>query len=202
MVVVVRYGPAMRIRGAAWAGVVAVGLAGGVALGGCAGEDPDPPPATSPEPTTSISESTTSEPTVAVPEMPAEAAEPTAEGAEAWVAHWIDLLNYAYATGDTEPLIGISGSTCDVCSETAEEIDAVFDGGGYIEGGLVSTTSVRSPAPDIDAVVNVSVTYSQSDGVNISGDGVEERFDGIDSTNVAFVMVFDQGSWNLQGIGT
>ena len=41
---------------------------------------------------------------MAAPEMPAEASEASAAGAEACAGHWIDLLNYAYETGDTEPL--------------------------------------------------------------------------------------------------
>ncbi len=80
----------MTLRGVAWAGAV---LAVVVATAGCT-EDPAPLPtrtSSAPTPTTP----TATEPTVAVAEMPREATEATAAGAEAWADHWFDVLNYA-----------------------------------------------------------------------------------------------------------
>ncbi len=71
-------------------------LVGSLLITGCTGDEPNPPSPSS----TSESPTDTSSPTVTVPAMPEEAKVGDAAGAEAFVRHWIDLLNYAYATGE------------------------------------------------------------------------------------------------------
>lgn len=185
------------LRGAAWACAL---VAGGLVVGGCTPDEPEPTPTTPVETSTSTPE--TSEPTAAAPDMPAEASEPTAAGAEAFVRHWIDLINLAYASGDTSPVTEISGPTCKVCSTTVERIDSVYSQGGRIEGAQMSLDRVASPAPDASNLVSVSAALAQAPGEAIASDGARTAIDGSPQRSVAFVMVFENAAWQLRGIGS
>lgn len=91
-------------------GLIAAAL---VLVAGCQG-DPD---VLEPDPTTSPT------PTATPPEMPDQATEDSEEGAAAFVAHWIDVYNYAARTGDGERLRSISPD-CDACDSYADALEA------------------------------------------------------------------------------
>lgn len=185
------------LRGAAWACAL---VAGALVIGGCTPDDPEPTPTTPVETSTSAPE--TSEPTVAVPEMPAEAAEATAAGAEAWVAHWFELVNYAKATGDTTPLKDLSGQSCQVCAGTAADIDANYANGSHMEGGEARLLSSLSPPPDARNLVAVAATFTEDPATVVSADGSREPRNATPETRVDFVMVYEEGRWALREIGT
>lgn len=94
-------------------------------LSGCGG---DPPPMAPPAPSPSES-------AVAAPVMPEEAKADSKAGAIAFVQHYVELLNYAQGTGDTVPLIALSGSGCRSCTRVRDAIDEIYDSGGRITGG-------------------------------------------------------------------
>ncbi|MGO1726875.1 DUF6318 family protein [Glutamicibacter ardleyensis] len=74
--------------------------------------------------------------TAKLPEKPAVMKEHTEEGLNAAVRHWVDLQNYAIASGDTEPLAEFSAPNCDYCNDAIAEIDKTYGTGGRIDGGL------------------------------------------------------------------
>ena len=49
------------------------------------------------------------------PELPDEAKENSEKGAEAAARHYLDLIVYAWNTGDTQPLADMSAPTSEVC---------------------------------------------------------------------------------------
>jgi hypothetical protein len=113
-------------------------LAGGVVaallLAGCSGDEPaaEPPPLKAPTTSPVATESpTTPEP----PVLPAAARENTKAGAVAFAHHYIDLINYATATGQSDGLLRASGAKCGACRETGRFIDRVYADGGFIRGG-------------------------------------------------------------------
>lgn len=185
------------LRGAAWACAL---VAGGLVIGGCTPVEPEPRPTTPVETSTSAPE--TSEPTVAAPEMPNEAAEASAAGAEAWVRHWIDLLNYAYDTGDTEPLAALSPSVCKVCSGTISDINEIYGAGGRLEGAEMVPSRVLSPPPDARNLVAVGVTFTEAASIRVNADGSRTEEPATAETEVGFVLVHENGAWQLRGIGT
>lgn len=185
------------LRGAAWACAL---VAGSLVVGGCTPDEPEPTPTTPVETSTSAPE--TSEPTVAVPELPGEARQATADGAVAWVGYWFELLNYAKTSGNTQPLRDLSGSTCKVCDGTAADIDAVYESDGLIVGGEVVPSDMRSPAPDARNLVVVNVTFSEEPEQHSYSDGRTEQVEGTTATNVGFVLVHEGGAWALREIGT
>lgn len=191
------YVPAMRVQG-----VVGVVVVVACLVAGCTPDEPDPTSTASVPTTSTTTEPTTSTPTVAVPELPEAATVGDAAGAEAFVKHWVDVLNYAYATGDTEPVQELSLPVCELCSETVTEIEDAYGPGGHIEGGVATVTLVRSPPPDADGVVSVSVLLEQAIYTTVALDGTRTKDDGAPPQNAGFVLDWIDDSWQLVGIGS
>lgn len=103
-------------------GLIAAAL---VLLAGCQG-DPD---VLEPDPTTSPT------PTATPPEMPDQATEDSEEGAAAFVAHWIDVYNYALESGNTDELQALSSKDCEGCINYIRLFGSTYESGGYFRGG-------------------------------------------------------------------
>lgn len=95
------------------------------AFTGCSGDDePDAAPtetSTSSEPPESSA--ATSAPTEQPPALPAEAQGDDDASAIAFVEHWVDLLNFAFTTGDTEPARALAPN-CELCNEALDGVDS------------------------------------------------------------------------------
>ncbi|MFC5678502.1 DUF6318 family protein [Aeromicrobium endophyticum] len=92
-------------------------MAAALVLSACS-SDPTPK---EPDPSKAATPTT---PAVAVPTMPPQASEDSPEGAAAFVKHYVDVFNYAAATGDVKELSAIS-SKCKPCSEYAEDFSSL-----------------------------------------------------------------------------
>ncbi|MFB6726621.1 DUF6318 family protein [Kribbella sp. NPDC056345] len=113
---------------------------GALALSACgpgspeAGRPNTAPPSTS-TPTTSGSNSSTPTSTPSgAPERPAAAKGLTLGAADAFYRYYIDLENYAAATGDTTALLNESESGCEGCKEYADFVAKVNAANGGISG--------------------------------------------------------------------
>jgi hypothetical protein len=113
-------------------------------LAGCGGDpktDPSPAPST---PVTSPASTTPSPPA-----MPDAARANTRAGAIAFVRHYIELINYAQATGDVGALAAVEEGTCKSCSAASEGVRKHYESGGAIKGGdwhVRSANVVRNDA--------------------------------------------------------
>lgn len=67
--------------------------------------------------------------------MPAQASEESPEGAAAFVAYYVKVLNYAAATGDVEELTRLSSPDCDGCQTYIALYRDTYEAGGYFRGG-------------------------------------------------------------------
>lgn len=67
--------------------------------------------------------------------MPPQASEDSAEGAAAFVHHYVDVFNYAAATGDVDELTRLSSPDCDGCQRYIDLYRDTYDAGGYFKGG-------------------------------------------------------------------
>lgn len=101
---------------------VVVGLL--VLLGACS-----QPEVIEPEPAASPTASARPAPT-----MPEQAREDSDEGRVAFVTHWIDVLNYASATGQTAELEDLSADDCSGCLEYIDLYRDTYESGGSVEG--------------------------------------------------------------------
>ncbi len=121
----------------------AAGLLGPLlVLGGCSGEDPQPkiaPPESSAPTSASATPSGPVEPT-----MPAAAKQHNAAGAEAFVAYYWELVNYAQATGELAKLKSLGSGACQACAGGVAGLRTVFANGGTIQGGDASLSNVSS----------------------------------------------------------
>ena len=141
---------------------LAVAVAGLLLLAGCS-DNPEPAPL---EPSSSPS---TSESPDAAPEMPDEARENTPEGAEAFVRYWVEVLNHATVSGETQILRDHSSSDCTSCQSILDLIDSTYGDGGAIqsEGWKINQMSVAlgpgNPAPASAALVIISSPQSFTD---------------------------------------
>jgi hypothetical protein len=101
-------------------------LATALVLSACSSEptprEPDPSKATT----------ATTTPAVAVPTMPPQASEDSPEGAAAFVKHYVDVFNYAAATGDVKELSRLSAPDCEPCSRYADRFRDIYKAGDRI----------------------------------------------------------------------
>lgn len=104
-------------------------------VAGCGGEPSAPVPSSGPSATASPTPSST--PTGA-PVLPEAATQNTKAGAIAFVKHYIELINYAQATGDTAALAAVDSKACKSCANARNHLDQIYAAGGHITGGEFS----------------------------------------------------------------
>jgi hypothetical protein len=140
---------------------IAVGAVIVAALAGCNGEETAAAPNSSP----SASQSETPSPTASAtatrpaPTPPAEASEHTDLGAIAFAKHFVEVLNYTAASGDTSQLSAISSTRCTTCRQIIELTREAYANGGYIRGRgwTVMTQSVFRPGSSGMRIVRLDV---------------------------------------------
>lgn len=130
-----------------------------VLVAGCT-DDPEPK---EPKPTTSAT------PTATAPTMPAQAKENSPEGASAFVAHYIEVLNHASRTGDVAELSRLSDPDCSGCKKYIDLYRDTYAKGGSFSGGewTPGKMSVDFGEPETYVTTTVAVARSEySDGAN------------------------------------
>jgi hypothetical protein len=114
-----------------------------LSLGGCSGDDPEPriaPPSSSAP--TSPSTTPASGPTE--PVMPDEARGTDAKAAAAFVKFYLDVADYAQATGELDALRRWSSETCKACQSGIDAISNLYQEGGVLRGGGTSVRPLES----------------------------------------------------------
>lgn len=64
-----------------------------------------------------------------------------------FVRHYIDLINFAQATGQSRPLKAVERPDCKSCKTGRANLDSIYARGGHIIGGAIKATLI-SVAPD------------------------------------------------------
>lgn len=128
--------------------VVALVLCG--ALSACsdhAGSPKPLAPATSPAtPSPTATSRTSPSPSVTgPPTMPAEARGTSKASAEAFVRHWVDVLNYSGSAGDSRSLRRLGKRNCQDCDAIADYIDSIGKAHGIILGRGWTLRSTGTP---------------------------------------------------------
>jgi hypothetical protein len=65
--------------------------------------------------------------------MPSSAQGADRAAAEEFVGHWVQTLNYATASGDTEGLKMLATRDCISCANFANTLDQIYGAGGHVE---------------------------------------------------------------------
>jgi len=164
-----------------------VSVAAGVMLSGCSG-DPEP---REPEP----SSSSTPDPTATPPPLPEAATVESTEGAAAFVDYYLEVLNYAAHTGDTDPVRDLSGPECGSCDNYISTVSGIYEDGGRVVGGdwsagdlLISEGAGYWTATG--EVVTAAGTQ-QDDGNSQPREAAETR------ENLQFVLAFEAERWTM-----
>lgn len=89
-------------------------------------------------------------PAVAAQDLPEAARAQDHLGATAFVRHWWDQFNVAYASGDATALRAISTQECVFCQSVIDDVEARAAAGERTEGGEISVLDVAAP-PDVEA---------------------------------------------------
>jgi hypothetical protein len=86
----------------------------------------------------------------------------TLSAAELFIRHYIDLMNYAAATGDTSAMRSVSAQACSGCAKYYASVEQVNEQGGGLTGDyrerVVEVTELTRTAKDkVAASTNVTV---------------------------------------------
>jgi hypothetical protein len=83
--------------------------------------------------------------------LPTEANAESDSAGRAFVRHYFAAISYALKSGDTEPMIDVSGVDCQSCTSIADLVDGVYDKGGrYETPGWEVERIVAAPRPGND----------------------------------------------------
>ncbi|WP_448631549.1 DUF6318 family protein [Cellulomonas soli] len=138
-------------------------LSGALLLGACAtGPNPSvaPTPVGAPSATATPAVPAAGEPSMtdvpAAPVAPTDLARTDADGAIAASVHLLAMLDHAYATGDTQPLLGLSGPGCGWCRSMAQQISR------SALGARGTTLLVHTPGAVTASELGEGATWSSS----------------------------------------
>lgn len=161
-------------------------------LAACQG-NPEPPPLDGTP--TSPSPSRTTSPTVAAPSLPPEAEGTSPTAAKAFVRHYVDLVNYAMATGDTGPMQAASAPNCESCAGVEVRIRGVYEAGGSIEsnGWQVRSLALVPLQPRNRPMVDAGIEMSPQ-LVRQNAKAEPERFKG-GRLPTTFFLAYNEAGW-------
>ena len=96
-------------------------------LAGCT-SNAEPTPLPEPSPS-----SASPSPSATPPSLPPEAEGTSPQAAKAFARHYVDVINYAARTGDTNDLRELGTADCVSCEAIASNIEKIYNAGGHIE---------------------------------------------------------------------
>lgn len=157
-----------------------------VLLTGCTGapepREPDPAGSTSPKPSATP------------PPLPEAATQETPDGAASFVDHYLEVLNYAAHTGDTDSLRALSGSECGSCEKYVDVVDATHAAGGAYTGGDWSAGPLSVAMQGDEWRLEGEVTTAKGTFDNGSDPPVETD---PSTVVVAFLVQHIDGEWRM-----
>lgn len=137
------------------------------------------------------------------PELPKLATENTAEGAKAFVKHYIATINYANASGDTAPMRALANKElCKLCIGIADSIDHDVREGLRMEGGKYEVTEIVAGLSDEGYAVPFRLVQESAMYRNKAGK-LERPLDGGDGENILVVgrlKWHGNGVWSLESM--
>ncbi len=159
-----------------------------VLLAGCSGKlapkEPDSTGSASPEATATP------------PPLPEAATQETTEGAEAFVEHFVAVVNHSSLSGSIDGLKEISSDTCTSCSKLAETIKGVYEAGGEYTGGAWSLGTITSTS--VGALILLTADLTAAEGTLTPASNAEVTTTPPDLTSVTFELEFVAGAWRVR----
>ena len=172
-------------------------------MSGCTGDDTgqDPDVATTAvptEPQTATAPDEAVPRTTEPPSVPLAAKKNTDVGAEAFVRHWVDVLNYSRSTGYAEELQALSDTSCAGCRGYVESFSTIYgSGGGSIKGGEATLSNLRTVPDSNGADWSGVATIEFAAFTVIESDKTRQRFTA-DEGRLTVEVVWDADAWEMQ----
>ncbi len=151
-------------------------VAAALVLAGCS-SDPQPR-----DPTPSATPTSTATP----PPLPPQASEDTPEGAAAFVSYWVEVSNYAAATGDVDELSRISDPDCSGCQSYIDLYRDTYEAGGYFRGGDWELGELTVDYSEGEGYLSTEVAYASGQYKKSSSAGPQSTSE--DSEKVSFAV--------------
>ncbi|MBM7782829.1 DUF6318 family protein [Arthrobacter tumbae] len=141
---------------------------------------------------------------IPVPEKPALADENSVEGLEAFTTWWFELLNYAYATNDLEPLKAVTDPECGTCSNITGSIGEAFAKDGWVVGNEIQVENFDSEfEQNVHGSVSSFITITQQSATYYASDGtlLNETPGFTDPDLNELIAFYENRAWRLLDVG-
>jgi len=134
------------------------------------------------------------------PDIPAYATSNDERGAQGFARFWIDTLNEATTSGDTDKLRTLQKKSCETCTDFADRLDGIYDAGGHVEtkGFQVKQLVRDSSVPEPGAGVSAMLTATPQTVVEKKGAKPTKRPGG--DVRLRLIMVREDGHWVMDRI--
>ncbi|WP_262103720.1 DUF6318 family protein [Arthrobacter sp. Marseille-P9274] len=139
---------------------------------------------------------------VPLPKMPKDAKEKTHAGLESFARHWYALLNYAYESGDVEPIRAITSAKCARCEEVFKGIEDWNMAKSWTVGGRVEVLEVSTNfTANSSEIYQLPVQIRHSAAVNYEG-GTKVSNDPATAASIDLLMAKHvRAGWKVEDIG-
>lgn len=133
-------------------------------------------------------------------DRPEFARNPGAAGAQQFADLWVDTLNQATETGDTEELRSLAAPDCETCEVFPAKLEEIYAEGGSIETEDWEIVEMVPEAGSSDDAATVLVTVQIPPQSVVASEGAEPTE--VEGGRQAFRMVMERtdGDWFLQEI--
>jgi hypothetical protein len=141
---------------------VSIGLAIGLLASGCGDKNTTTPTPSTPASTSTVP-ATSSTPTPTSPTLPAAAKGITITSADAFSRFYLQVIDYAAATGDITLLVQSSDKGCISCGELSRHYSSVYKAGGSLTGDFQSR-NVKSTGVRLNGTKAAEITLRSTEG--------------------------------------
>ncbi|AWB92631.1 hypothetical protein C3E78_10705 [Aeromicrobium chenweiae] len=131
--------------------------------------------------------------------MPDQAREDSPEGAAAFVKHYVDVFNYAAATGDVEELTRLSSPSCKGCQSYINLYRDTYAAGGYFKGGKWNLGDLNLEVGNDETYLTTQVMVDE--GTSRSRADAEEVGEKGERNTISFAAQATAEGWRLQQLG-
>ena len=122
-------------------------------------------------------------------------------GATAFAEHWFALLSYGIETGEVSQLQQTADPECKVCSTAITTIQANYNDGGSLQGGVYTVRDANAFEDFAGQVITVAVSYDRSPRYGTSPLGVSRaRLDGKSFADCDVRLRWTGNTWHVRGI--
>ena len=166
---------------------VLVALCAAAALTACSSEtEPRPlPPLPSPSATAALP-------------VPPEATPETPQGAAAFARYYLDLMNAAFASGDSSAVKAVTSQECEGCQNLIGAIERGDEPGETVTGGDYDVIFAEAPPVENGDVV-VELRYALSEVEVRKADGTVEKIPAEPAVDAQMRLLRTDGGWLVQG---